>query len=170
MIGLAKMMVVAGTPAGADLPVGTIAMWYGLLANIPAGWALCDGIAASPDLRGKFLKGAAAAADPGATGGAATHVHDNHAAQTHAGAAVSDHPALVHSGFAFANHAVVTTIGYYNVNQYCLENPAHTMTQESDHAARTHTMSAQENQHDAESHAAASNEPAFYTIAYIRKT
>ena len=71
-------------------------MWAGLLVNIPTGWALCDGQNGTPDLRDRFIKGAASGADPGATGGAATHGHTttqpaDHAALTHSGATVGDH-------------------------------------------------------------------------------
>lgn len=68
-------------PAGADgagVPVGVIAMWGGLVSAIPAGWALCNGTNGTPDLRDRFIRGAAAGADPGATGGAAAHVHADH--------------------------------------------------------------------------------------------
>lgn len=71
-------------------------MWGGLLANIPSGWALCNGQNGTPDLRDKFIKGAANGANPGATGGSATHGHtvtqpNDHAALTHSGTAVDDH-------------------------------------------------------------------------------
>ena len=70
-------------PAGADgasggLPAGIIAMWAGLLSAIPSGWALCDGQNGTPDLRSRFIKGAAAAANPGDTGGGASHTHAAH--------------------------------------------------------------------------------------------
>ena len=54
---------------------GTIAIWHGTLANIPSGWVLCDGTNSTPDLRDKFVRGAAAGADPGATGGTTEHYH-----------------------------------------------------------------------------------------------
>ena len=57
---------------------GTIAMWSGLIANIPDGWFLCDGTNSTPDLRNRFIKGAADAVEAGATGGAATHTHAGH--------------------------------------------------------------------------------------------
>lgn len=57
------------------VPVGAIIMWSGTLANIPAGWALCDGSGGRPDLRDKFVKGAPASTNPGATGGAVDHTH-----------------------------------------------------------------------------------------------
>ena len=84
----------AGTPHGGSLPAGLIVMWGGLVANIPSGWALCDGSNGTPDLRGRFIKGASA--EPGGTGGAATHTHAGH----------TDHSALTHSGATVGDHAV----------------------------------------------------------------
>ena len=63
----------SSTPEVSPIPAGIIVMWSGLLSAIPAGWALCDGSAGTPDLRSRFVKGAAAGIDPGATGGAALH-------------------------------------------------------------------------------------------------
>lgn len=50
-------------------------MWHGLLVDIPNGWALCDGTNGTPDLREKFVRGAANGIDPGGIGGALTHNH-----------------------------------------------------------------------------------------------
>ena len=58
------------------VPAGTIVMWSG--ANLPIGWALCDGKNETPDLRGKFIVGLntedSAHNSIGKTGGAATIV------------------------------------------------------------------------------------------------
>lgn len=35
---------------------GIIVAWSGTVANIPTGWALCDGTKGTPDLRGRFLR------------------------------------------------------------------------------------------------------------------
>jgi microcystin-dependent protein len=40
------------------LPRGVIVMWSGKIADIPSGWALCDGTNGTPDLRDKFIVGA----------------------------------------------------------------------------------------------------------------
>jgi len=40
------------------IPVGGIIMWSGTIANIPTGWALCNGSNSTPDLRNKFIVGA----------------------------------------------------------------------------------------------------------------
>lgn len=54
--------------------------------SAPIGWNFCDGANSTPDLRGKYLKGASAGADAGTTGGASTHGHDishTHTANAH---------------------------------------------------------------------------------------
>lgn len=75
----------------APVPAGVIVMWGGLVSAIPSGWVLCDGQNGTPDLRSKFVKGAAAGVDPGTTGGSTSHSHTtgtyavaDHAAHTHA--------------------------------------------------------------------------------------
>ena len=40
------------------VPTGAIMMWSGAIANIPAGWALCNGQNGTPDLQGRFIVGA----------------------------------------------------------------------------------------------------------------
>ncbi len=52
------------------IPVGSIVMWSGSIANIPAGWALCDGTNGTPNLQNRFVVGAGDSYAVGATGGA----------------------------------------------------------------------------------------------------
>ena len=54
------------------VPTGVIAMWSGTNANIPSGWALCDGANGTPDLTDRFILGRAAASNTNSTGGANT--------------------------------------------------------------------------------------------------
>jgi hypothetical protein len=49
------------------IPIGGIIMWSGTIANIPTGWNLCDGSSGTPDLRSKFIVGAASDAGIGVT-------------------------------------------------------------------------------------------------------
>lgn len=52
-------------------------LWYGSVADIPSGWAFCDGSLGTPDLRNKFVQGAGTLFPaPGTTGGSITHQHD----------------------------------------------------------------------------------------------
>ena len=55
--------------SGSSVPAGSIIPWYGNLANIPAGFALCDGKNGTPDLRDRFLVGAGNSYKLGNTGG-----------------------------------------------------------------------------------------------------
>lgn len=41
-----------------DDPIGTIKLWFSSLANLPAGWQLCDGTNGTPNLTNKFVVGA----------------------------------------------------------------------------------------------------------------
>lgn len=40
-----------------SVPLGAILMWSGTIANIPTGYALCNGSNGTPDLRGRFVVG-----------------------------------------------------------------------------------------------------------------
>ncbi len=58
------------------MPSGSIIIWTGTIANIPAGWLICDGNNSTPNLLAKFLEGVATAGtDPGTTGGNVSHTH-----------------------------------------------------------------------------------------------
>jgi hypothetical protein len=39
------------------LPKGLVVAWKGSISSIPQGWALCDGLNGTPDLRGRFIFG-----------------------------------------------------------------------------------------------------------------
>lgn len=53
----------------AVVPSGVIVMWSGSIANIPAGWLLCNGSNGTPDLRNRFVVGAGGNYAVNATGG-----------------------------------------------------------------------------------------------------
>jgi hypothetical protein len=44
--------------SAALIPTGIISLWYGSIATIPTGWALCNGSNGTPDLRNRFVVGA----------------------------------------------------------------------------------------------------------------
>jgi len=55
-----------------DDPIGTVKIWTDI-ANVPAGWQVCDGTNGTPDMRGRFVVGQKDGDDdfvmPGGTGG-----------------------------------------------------------------------------------------------------
>lgn len=79
---MADIAKIDGFDITGGVPSGLIAIWHGTIANIPAGWIICDGGNGTPNLLTRFLEGVATAGtDPGATGGAtakatAGHQHD----------------------------------------------------------------------------------------------
>ncbi|AYD48191.1 hypothetical protein [Arachidicoccus soli] len=56
-----------------QVPPGIISMWSGTIANIPAGWAICDGTEGTPNLTDKFIVGAGLNYAIGDQGGEKTH-------------------------------------------------------------------------------------------------
>ena len=60
---------------GGITPKGGIILWSGTVANIPAGWALCNGQNGTPNLQDRFVVGAGSDYAVNVTGGATTHVH-----------------------------------------------------------------------------------------------
>lgn len=103
--------VVAATIAtGQTIPTGIIMMWSGIAAAIPAGFKLCDGTNSTPDLRNKFIVGAAGAYAVGSTGGTADTVitaHTHTATSTFAGDQMSSHT----HGVTDPKHQHITGVG-----------------------------------------------------------
>lgn len=73
--------------ATADTPVNTVAMWTGLISNIPSDWQLCDGTPTGcRNTNNVFIKGANAdneSGDPTDDGGALSHSHAAGNTHTH---------------------------------------------------------------------------------------
>jgi hypothetical protein len=93
------------------LPPGIITMWYGNIASIPTGWALCNGQSvngfATPDLRNRFV--IAAASD--SAGVAVTTV----SVSTSTVGGSTDIPLIAHFHQAISN---VTDPGHIHQSQY----------------------------------------------------
>ena len=120
--GAAKMdsLQVNGV-TNSHVPIGLISMWYGTIGTIPTGWHVCDGTTGisrtdgagtidAPDLRDRFVRGAAGDAAPaptiqGALGGANTVTlsANNLAAHVHPASTQTD--SAPHSHGVDANNA-----------------------------------------------------------------
>jgi hypothetical protein len=55
---------------------GVIVPFTGAIADIPKGWALCDGTQGTPDLRNRFIACAGDERPAGTEGGQETHYHE----------------------------------------------------------------------------------------------
>lgn len=74
-----NLRVKENTSGQVDLPVGLICMWRGSLGSVPDNWQLCDGTNGTPDMFGRYPRGATASI--GATGGTLdphTHTSPSH--------------------------------------------------------------------------------------------
>lgn len=61
-----------GSNTNGPVPKGGIIMWSGSIATIPAGWAICDGLNGTPNLRDRFIVGAGTTYAVNAIGGTST--------------------------------------------------------------------------------------------------
>lgn len=167
--------LVAAVPASVLAP-GLIVMWGGLLANIPAGWRLCDGTNGTPDLRARFIKGAAVGANPGTTGGAATHTHAVHSAHT-------NHAALTAHAHELPFTKLTGGTGALRMLAQSVFGSGTSRAPESVSAAPTANTTAATvalsqavtggtpDAHSAHSaHDTPNSEPAFYSLCFIQKT
>ncbi len=153
------------TPAA--VPSGIIDMWHGTIANIPAGYLICDGNNSTPNLLARFVQGVATAAtDPGATGGASNktttgHVHGS-AAHQH------DAPIAFDSGnsqFEFNENSQFGTGG--NIS------PTHLIaysTGSSGTIASAKVKSTTPGNTDSETDSITDIRPLFYDIAFLMKS
>jgi microcystin-dependent protein len=84
----------------AAIPTGVILLWSGSIASIPAGWALCDGTAGTPNLRDRFVVGAGTTYAVNDTGGANTVTLDTTQipSHTHTGTTAATDLSHTHTG------------------------------------------------------------------------
>ncbi len=68
----------SGSSGNGNIPDGGIILWSGAVADIPSGWALCDGLQGTPNLTDRFVIGAGSAYAVNDTGGSADAVLVSH--------------------------------------------------------------------------------------------
>lgn len=77
-------LAVIQAPSDVAPVTGIIALWLGLLTNIPDDWILCDGTNSTPNLcQGLFVKGCNLLSELLGTGGTTTHSHTAGGTHTH---------------------------------------------------------------------------------------
>lgn len=130
----------------AAIPSGLIAMWHGLIANIPAGWVICDGNNGTPNLLDKFVKGVpTAATNPGSTGGVTNHKHTQ---PTHT------HP----NNFSIPNHSLEPAEMYFSNPLECAFSPG------------SHPISGGVQSGGGDDTGETDARPPYYEVAFIMKT
>lgn len=147
---------------------GLIVLWYGSIASIPTGWALCDGTNGTRDLTDKFVMGAATEHPVGNTGGSNTITPQgtftlNSHTLTLDELGPHTHPFIDKSVTAFTPNQYNTTGVDFtgSPNQYTSGNTTATG------GGGSHTHSAAEG--TAITSTGASQMPYYYALAYIQK-
>jgi len=146
---------------GAAIPTGAIIMWSGTIANIPSGWALCNGSSGTPDLRDRFILSVSTSENPGATGGTSSYNLTTAQMPSHT------HTFTTNSAGAHT-HTYSRSSPSINIAMSVGTNPFYddwSNTQTSSSGAHTHSGTT-----DATgSGASIDNRPAFYKLAFIMK-
>lgn len=128
-----SVIYITPTTFTASLPASVIGL---VDAAAPGGFNVCDGTLSTPNLVGKYLRGSAAGADGGTTGGSTANSHTiNHSHTTsHAHAAgTSDAPSLAGAGNAGSSaagshtHSVTVNAATPTLTDNFTLNPAETV-------------------------------------------
>jgi len=148
----------SGLNVTGTIPTGGIIMWSGSIASIPAGWALCNGVNGTPDLRDRFIVGAGNTYTPGNTGGA------NSITLT---AAQSGMPAHSHTisdpGHSHTYQFATTLKPQSGSATQCLTQTTSSSTSTAFTGISINTAAAQNASQSFD------NRPAYYALAYIMK-
>ncbi len=86
-----KLVAIQNNAGAASRPQYLIALWLGLLADIPAGWSLCDGNEGTPDMRGYHAKLSSNTTLIGDVAGSNTHTHATSNSHTHTASGTHTH-------------------------------------------------------------------------------
>lgn len=152
---------------GTSLPPGIIAIWYGSVGLIPAGWVLCDGTNSTPDLRDRFVIGAGNAYTVGQTGGSSTSVLPLH---THTASVVLNETDPGHSHQFEADAGTAGTGTYFQATGATLDTIHTVISTDSVIAAATGLIfDPVVTVDDAGESPLGGNLPPFYGLCYIMK-
>lgn len=149
----------AKAAAAAAFPIGGIIIWSGSIANIPSGWALCDGTNGTPNLRDRFVIGAGTSYAVNNTGGSkdASVIAHTHTAST-ASAGSHNHTTSIDSKFDNGIQLPGYVVGGFS-------NYGNQVWTSSTAGAHTHSVTVD----SAGSSGTNANLPPYYALCYIMK-
>lgn len=151
---------------------GMILMWSGTIAGIPSGWALCNGLNGTPDLRDRFVVGAGSSYVPGVTGGSSstTLSEANLPSHTHSFSATTSTAGSHSHSLSIPN--VGYDLGIASVVRSATGSPVLSSNQNvsglvSTEGSHTHTVSGTTG--STGSGTSFTNLPPYYALAFIMK-
>lgn len=151
----------AGTvpPDYSSFPINAIVAYSGGTATLPSGWYVCNGGTVGgtvlPDLRSRFIYGAASALELGTTGGTADHTHTGGATSTDGS---HSHNVSASTGGPSATVSVDTSIGGIGA-----ASSGHV------HSVNASTQSGGSHSHTVGTSGSASNLPPYVKLYYITR-
>lgn len=150
-----------GLIGNGTIPIGGIIMWSGTIANIPTGWALCDGTNSTPDLRNRFIVGAHSGAGSGTSATAGPGFSADTGAlsanYTPGNTGGSTAHQLTIAELASHNHSVtVPASGKFDVQGNDLDVPT------ANNGTYTTSSAGSDKYHE--------NRPPYYALAFIMRT
>jgi hypothetical protein len=139
------------------IPAGAIIMWSGSVANIPAGWHICDGENGTPNLQDRMVIGAGSTYSVDATGGSkdAIAVSHTHTGNTGTNGSHTHTANGGYSGGASAAGGDIVSNRWTNTTQTTSSSGSHS------HSFTTNTSGAS---------GVNANLPPYYALAYIMKS
>ena len=147
------------TVSPASLPTGCILLWSGSIGAIPAGFALCNGLNGTPDLRDRFIVGAGSTYAVDATGGSADATLPTH---THTATSTVTDPGHFHTAAPRSNGSIVAGAAV-GVSDGVTITSLNTDTKTTGITVATTNANAGTSGTNA-------NLPPYYALAYIMKT
>lgn len=149
-----KLSIIRNGGAPQPVPSRTVAAWLGGLSSIPSGWRLCDGTNGTPNLLGKYIRGAVTTGEHGTTGGSTgSHAHT---APTHTHSTSSHNHTTNIAAADFTLPTDNSPPEVYAADQYHL------------HAASTDSTTPAVGSAAAGSVSSTTTEPPYTTVAFIQ--
>lgn len=133
---------------------GMIMMWSGTSANVPAGWALCDGANGTPNLVNKFIRGATTSGGEGGYADATLPSHTHTGTTNSNGSHTHDIDNVVRQGGSYndRNDGIGNLVSPYDISTQAAGEHTHTFTTNSTGDSATNK-----------------NLPPYYELCYIVK-
>jgi microcystin-dependent protein len=150
------------------IPKGGIIMWSGAVTQIPTGWALCDGLNGTPDLRDRFVVGAGSIYAIGAIGGSTTkNLSHTHAGSNHTHSMSHNHAYSGTVSISDSDHTVDDT--NKNSRSVSAQKHQHAYSGGTTDASTTITGAAGSENTGTGGSAAQDIMPPYYALAFIIK-
>ena len=138
-LNLGSGVLTVNSVVNAHVPTGSIILWYGNSNNVPAGWAVCNGLNGTPNLQGRFVVCSGTSEhtySEGQTGGTDDYTLNTQQIPSHNHG--SDNTQTTHT-HAYVNETIDTGHTHTYVNETIDTSHDHAYVNETVDTGHTHT-------------------------------